>query len=221
MKPDERSEIVILGASYFAREVYSVVQDCIDNGALWNFKGFLDDRPNILDDFPHSGDMLGSVEHYIPEKNDLIIPALGNPLIREKYVLLAKSNGCQFGTVIHPSAQIGKNVKIGTGCVIMQNVVMTAGLTVGDFVNVGVQTILSHGNRIGSFSQFANLCSITGEVTIGRSVECGCGVTVIPHVTVGDYAQLCSGSVVLKDVKPYEKVIGNPARAIGYTQERQ
>ncbi len=214
-------DVVILGAAYFSREVYSMVQDCIADGVKWRFKGFLDDRPKILDDFPHSGEILGSVENYIPKENDLIIPALGNPLIREKYVTIVKGNGCKFGTLIHPSAQIGANVEIGTGCVVMQNVVMTAGLVVGDFVNVGVQTILSHGNRIGPFSQFANLCSITGEVRIGRSVECGCGVTVIPHVTVGDYAQLCSGSVVLKDVKPYEKVIGNPARPIGYTQAKR
>lgn len=221
MKSNTQKDIVILGASYFAREVYSVVLDCIQGGEPLNFKGFLDDRLNILNDFPHGGEMLGAVESYIPKENDLIIPALGNPLVREKYVMIAKENGCRFGTLIHPSAQIGANVTIGTGCVVMQNVVMTAGLVVGDFVNVGVQTILSHGNRIGEFSQFANLCSITGEVTIGRSVECGCGVTVVPHVTVGDYAQLCSGSVVLKNVKPYEKVIGNPARAIGYTQERK
>ena len=212
-------DIVILGAAYFGREVYSMVQDCIADGARWRFKGFVDDRRNILDDFQHEGEMLGGVDQYEPAESDLIIPALGNPLVRKKYVDVLQSKGANFGTLIHPLAYVGTNVEIGNGCVVTQHAILTAGLKVGNFVNVGVLTTLSHGNLVGDFSQFAGYCCIAGEVRIGEFVECGCKVSVVPHLTIGDHAQLCTGSIVLRNVKPYEKVLGNPARVIGRTDE--
>ena len=213
-------DVIILGAAYFAREVYSMVQDCIADGAEWRFKGFIDDRKNLLDDFPHEGEMLGGVENYKSSLSDIVIPALGNPSVRKKYVEALLCKGAKFETLVHPSAYIGRNVVIGQGCVVMQRTVLTAGLKVDDFVNIGVGTTLSHGNYIGEFSQFATNCSIAGEVKIGKFVECGSSVTVIPHISVGDYALLCAGAVIFKDVKSFEKVIGNPGRAIGRTDQR-
>lgn len=212
-------DVVILGAAFFAREVYSMVRDCIEDGAEWNFKGFIDDRPNLLDDFPHEGEMLGGVDAYRPSTGDIVIPALGNPAIRRRYVGLLQAKGVRFGTLIHPSACVGSNVEIGVGCVITQGAILSAGLRLGLFVNVGALTILSHGNVVGDYSQFAGHCAVAGEVTIGASVECGCSVSIVPRITVGDHAQLCAGSVVLRDVRPYEKVLGNPARVIGRTDE--
>lgn len=214
-----KTDIVILGGAYLAREIYSMVLDCIDDGAPWTFKGFLDDRLHILDDFPHEGEMLGPVETYSPGPNDRLIVALGNPGTRERYVGLAKANGCRFGTLIHPSVLVGRNVHIGDGCVVTQRVTLTADMRIGNFVNIGCATTLSHGNEIGDFSQFAGNCAITGEVHIGRSVECGCSVSVVPHIRIGNYAQLCTGSVILRDVRDYERVLGNPARVIGMTNE--
>ena len=213
-------DVVILGAAYFAREVYSIVQDCIADGAKWHFKGFIDDRKSLLDDFPHDGEMLGGVEKYMPCPSDVVFPALGNPSIRKEYVDVLLNKGANFETLVHPSAYIGRNVAIGRGCIVMQRTVLTAGLKVDDFVNIGVGTTLSHGNHIGEFSQFATNCSIAGEVKIGKFVECGSAVTVIPHISVGDHALLCAGTVIFKDVKSFEKVIGNPGRAIGRTDQR-
>ena len=213
-------DVVILGAAYFAREVYSMVQDCIADGAKWRFKGFIDDRTNILDDFPHEGEMLGGVDSYVPCPNDIVIPALGNPEVRSRYVGALLEKGSSFGTLVHPTAYVGRVVDIGTGSVITQRVILTADVRIGSFVNVGVLTTLSHGNTVGDFSQFAGYCCVTGEVQIGKFVECGCSVSIVPHMTIGDHSQLCTGSVVLRNVKPYEKVLGNPARVIGRTDEQ-
>ena len=212
-------DVVILGAAYFGREVYSMVQDCIADGAKWRFKGFVDDRKNILDDFPHVGEMLGGVDVYEPGTDDVVIPALGNPSVRKKYVDVLLAKGAKFGTLVHPTAYVGVNVKIGDGCVVTQRAILTADIKIGNFVNVGVVTTLSHGNVVGDYSQFAGYCCVAGEVTIGEFVECGCAVSIVPRLTIGDHSQLCTGSVVLRNVKSYEKVLGNPARAIGRTDE--
>ena len=39
--------------------------------------------------------------------------------------------------------------------------------------------------------------------------------SIIPQITVGDWAYVGAGSVVLRDVAPETKVFGNPAKVIG------
>ena len=53
-----------------------------------------------------------------------------------------------------------------------------------------------------------------GNVVIGNDVWIGNGATIMSGVTVGDGAVIGAMAVVAKDVKPYEIVIGNPARPI-------
>lgn len=207
-----KRNIIILGAAYFAHEVYSMVMDAIAAGKDWQFKGFLDNRTNLLDDFPHTGAMLGAVESYTPEPNDYIIPALGDSAIREKYVTILKEKGVKFETLIHPTAYIGAGCEIGEGCVICHFAILTADVHLGNFVNIGSRTTLSHGNYLGDFTTFAGHCCVAGEVKIGRAAFVGCNVTIVPHITVGDNAYLCAGSVVIRCVKENTRVIGNPAK---------
>lgn len=207
-----KKKIIVLGAAYFAREVYSMVLDCIANGSEWEFKGFLDNRINLLDDFPHEGVMLGSVDDYVPSDDEWIIPALGDSGIREAYVRKLEEKGARFETLIHPTAYVGLGCTMGKGCVITQFSVLTADVHLGDFVNVGVRTTLSHGNYLADFVTFAGHCCVAGEVKIGRSSFVGCNVTIVPHMTIGENAYLCAGSVVIRRVLDNTRVIGNPAK---------
>ena len=51
-------------------------------------------------------------------------------------------------------------------------------------------------------------------VTIGNDVWIGGRVIILPGVTIGDGAIVGAGSVVTKNVSPYDIVAGNPARVI-------
>jgi len=43
----------------------------------------------------------------------------------------------------------------------------------------------------------------------------GCHVVILPGVTIGDHAVIGAGAVVNKDVPPWEKWGGVPAKKIG------
>jgi acetyltransferase-like isoleucine patch superfamily enzyme len=47
----------------------------------------------------------------------------------------------------------------------------------------------------------------------------GANATILPNLKIGSYAMVGAGAVVTKDVKPYQLVVGNPARLIGYITE--
>jgi acetyltransferase-like isoleucine patch superfamily enzyme len=52
------------------------------------------------------------------------------------------------------------------------------------------------------------------NVKIGRNVWCGCHVTILPGVTIGDHAIIGAGAVVTKSVPKGETWGGVPARRI-------
>ncbi|MCZ0717300.1 CatB-related O-acetyltransferase [Aerococcus kribbianus] len=50
------------------------------------------------------------------------------------------------------------------------------------------------------------------RVKIANDVWIGCQVVIMPGVTIGNGAIVGAGSIVTHDVKPYEVVVGNPAK---------
>jgi len=55
-----------------------------------------------------------------------------------------------------------------------------------------------------------------GDMTIGNDVWIGMGAMILPGVSIGDGAVIAAGSVVVKNVLPYEVVGGNPAKSIKF-----
>ena len=210
-----KKNIIIVSAGSYSREVYSFVVDCIDAGASWRVKGFLDDRPNILDDFPCPVNILDSVENYIIEPNDLFICAIGEPSSKKKYVEYLKSKGASFANLVHPTAVVGKNVSLGEGVVLTPYSILTASLSIGNFVSIGTMTVCSHHNQIGDWCHLSGHCSLAGGVKVGEGVFVGCSATFVPGVNIGQWAYIGAGSVVLKRVREHTKVFGNPAVPIG------
>jgi len=51
-------------------------------------------------------------------------------------------------------------------------------------------------------------------ITIKKHAFVGSNATILPGVTINEFAIVGAGSVVTKDVSPYTVVIGNPARPI-------
>ena len=53
-----------------------------------------------------------------------------------------------------------------------------------------------------------------GPVIIGKHVHIGEGVSIMPGVTIGDYALIGAGSVVTRDIPAYSIAVGSPAKVI-------
>src|SRR5699024_6393088 len=53
-------------------------------------------------------------------------------------------------------------------------------------------------------------------VTIGEGASIGASATCVAPVTIGSWALVGSGSVVIKDVPDFAIVVGSPARRVGW-----
>lgn len=127
--------------------------------------------------------------------------------------------------VIFPGAQIGKdcnicahvlienNVRIGDRVTIKSGVQLWDGAVIEDDVFIGPNATFSNDLFPRSRKRPERFLS----TTIKRGASIGANATLLPGITVGEYAMVGAGSVVTRTVPPNAIVTGNPARIRGYT----
>ena len=207
--------LIIISAGEFGRETFTWASQVIAAGAPWRIKGFLDDRPDVLNGYDYGVKILGDVENYSITENDVFVGAIGDPREKVKYYSPIADRGGLFVNVIHPLANIGKNVRLGAGIVIAPFCSLTCDVQVGDHVTVGAFSNAGHDTKIGDWSQISSHCGINGGVSIEKGVFLGSHSCLVPKMHIGAGAYVGAGSVVLKRVSGDVKVFGNPAIPVG------
>ena len=129
---------------------------------------------------------------------------LSHRLYRCKFFTLARivSQFARFltGIEIHPGATIGHCLFIDHG----MGVVIRETAEVGDYV------VLYQGVTLGGTGKEKG----KRHPTLGDHVLVATGAKVLGSLTVGDYAKVGAGSIVLRSVPPNSTVVGIPARVI-------
>lgn len=122
------------------------------------------------------------------------------------------------GAVIYYGAEIRNPARliIGKGTSIGDNVVLDArnGIVIGANVNFSSRVSIwteQHDHR----DPYFRCTQKKRSVVIGDRAWIGSNVTILPNVQIGEGAVCCAGSVVTKDVAPFDIVAGIPAKKIG------
>ena len=208
-------KLLIIGARGFGREVYDLALDCIEGGADFEIKGFLDDKKDALDGLSGYPPIVSSVEDYVPEEDDIFICGLGTPEWRKNYTEKILDKGGRFTTLISPYAIIRRTARIGVGCIITASSNISMDAHVADHCAV-LSSAVGHDVRIGKYSVLSGRVSLNGFVEVGDMAYIACGAIVAPHKKIGEGAMVGTGSVVISNVKSHIKVFGNPARKIEF-----
>jgi UDP-3-O-[3-hydroxymyristoyl] glucosamine N-acyltransferase len=102
---------------------------------------------------------------------------------------------------------IEDRVVIGAGCCIARG---TLGDTIiGEGTKLDNLVHVAHNVRIGKHTLIVANAMIAGSSVIGDRVWIGPGAQISDHVNVGDDASVTLGAVVVRDVRPGQKVSGN------------
>jgi UDP-2-acetamido-3-amino-2,3-dideoxy-glucuronate N-acetyltransferase len=108
---------------------------------------------------------------------------------------------------------IGPHVHIGNGVKIQNNVSVYEGVTLEDDVFCGPSMVFT--NVVNPRSEIRRMDELRPTL-VQRGATLGANCTIVCGVTIGQYAFIGAGAVVLKDVPDFALVVGNPGRIIGW-----
>jgi len=117
-----------------------------------------------------------------------------------------------FATLLHPSAQVGKEVKIGEGSALMAGAVVNSASTLGRHVIVNTNSSIDHDCTLCDYASVAPNVGLSGNVRIGRGSAIGIGTNIIQKVSIGDYTVVGAGSTVLENIECGTLAYGSPAK---------
>ena len=119
---------------------------------------------------------------------------------------------CNIGqnVVISPDVHLGNNVKV------QNNVSIYTGVNCEDDVFLGPSMVFT--NVINPRSA-VNRKSEYMRTTVRKGASIGANATIVCGNDIGEFAFIGAGAVVVKEIKPYALVVGNPSKQIGWISE--
>jgi len=129
--------------------------------------------------------------------------------VRDKIVEIIPN--ADFATVIHPSAQIGKDVQIGNGTAIMAGAIINSSSAIGDFVIINTKSSIDHDGKMLNFSSLAPNATLGGNVSIGEFSAISIGATIKHGISVGRHSIIGAGSLLIKNCGDHSIMLGVPA----------
>ena len=132
-------------------------------------------------------------------------------------------------TRIWNHAQVREGACIGKNCILSKNVYVDTGVCIGNNVKIQNNVNVYNGVIIEDdvflgpamtftndlFPRATNLNWTITKTIVKRGASIGANATIVCGITIGEYAMVGAGAVVIKDVPAYALVVGNPARIIG------
>jgi sugar O-acyltransferase (sialic acid O-acetyltransferase NeuD family) len=197
--------ICLYGASGHAKVIIEILEQ---QGTT--IVGLIDSNPNIksLLEYPVYQNLNSSEI----ECRQLII-SIGDNFIRKAKALEMDAD---FGTAIHPSANISLRSNVGEGAVIMAGVAVNSCVSVGKHVILNTNCSIDHDCEIGDYVHISPNAALAGNVKVGEGSHIGIGVAIKQGINIGKWATIGAGSVIVKDVPDFAVMVGNPGKIIRY-----
>ena len=93
------------------------------------------------------------------------------------------------------------------------NISIYTGVICGDYVFLGPSMVFT--NVINPRAAIIRKTEYK-QTMIGDHVSIGANATIVCGITIGKFAFVGAGAVVLKDIPEYALVVGNPSKQIGW-----
>lgn len=217
--------LIIIGARGFGREVLGTARKSREVlSGEWTIKGFLDDKADALAGLDNALDtststpiyppILGPVESYQPEQDDIFFCALGDAHYRRKYAQIILDKGGTFVSLISSRAIIYPTAKIGVGCFIGSMTTVSDHAEIGPFTMIHSFCTFGHDVKIGAYNSVEAYCFFGGYSSTGEETTMHVRSAIIRHKHIGSRVSVGFGSVVMRNFGDDVHLFGNPAKRL-------
>lgn len=196
----------IIGKGAFVREVCWILKK---TNELSELKGILQDDP---EEEEINGIEVFEASNYYDKEISAVV-AIGEPKMREH--IAARFKKAVWKNIIDPSAQIGWNVELGSGCIICANCVLTCDIQISNHVQLNLATTVGHDTRIADFVTTAPGVHVNGKNTISSHVYFGSNSVTKEKINIASGVTIGMGAVVTRSIEEKDGVyVGNPAKKL-------
>jgi acetyltransferase-like isoleucine patch superfamily enzyme len=125
--------------------------------------------------------------------------------------------------IVGRGAYIGTGVVMGDNCKVQNYALVYEPARLGDGVFIGPAVVLTNDTYPRAINADGSLKSAHDWEPVGVTIEKGAAIgaraTCVAPVTIGAWATVAAGAVVVKDVPAHALVAGVPAKRIGWVGE--
>lgn len=209
-------DLIIIGVGGVGREAALIAEEINEQSQEWNILGFVDDNESVQNTYINGYPVLGKSQYLQNYKEEVyVFCGISNYKVKKKIISKLKENkNIKFATLIHPSVKLNKHIKIGEGCIIYQNVIMTVNIEIGDHVIISPKCGIGHDSKIHDYVTLLWNVNVSGNVDIKEGATMGSGSTVIQGLTIGKGSFVGAGACVIRDVEDNKTAVGVPTRYV-------
>lgn len=229
----ERLEIELIGSA-----TIDITSDKIDEGHLEELRKFADDgylEISKLHFFPLFGTTHLVGKFLTPESLELSKRLqlryqeqrrnIGEDTLIEAYCQIDPTASVGHHCRIHRNVFIDQHVRIGNYVKIQNNNSIYEGVTLEDGVFVGTNVCFTNDRYPRAIKEDGSVVRSGDwqleETLVKHGASIGAGAVILCGITIGEWAMVGAGSVVVEDVPACAIMAGNPARVIRYLQKNE
>ena len=203
--------LIIIGAGGMGRTLFSNALESVGFGNKFVVKGFIDDNKNALNDYPNYPPIIDTIKDYAPQSDDVFVSSIGGASRRLCMEEIIRRGG-EFMELIHKTARIYTNAKLGKGNFIGAYTVIGNDAIIGDYNMIQSYTVIGHDAIIGSWNRIDTHVTCVGGIVVEDEVNIHTSAVISHNVRVESGAHVGALSFVIKKVKAGTSVMGNPAK---------
>lgn len=205
--------LIIIGAGGMGRTIYSNALESIGYGSDFVIKGFIDDNPDALLGFENYPPLIGSISGFQPIENDVFVSSIGGEVRRPCMESIIERGG-EFIELIHQTARIYTNVRLGKGNFVGAYSVIGNDSVVGDYNMIQSYSVIGHDSKIGNWNRIDTHVTCVGGTVIEDDVTIHTSAVINHNVRIANGAHVGACSFVIRNVKEKTTVFGIPAKKI-------
>jgi acetyltransferase EpsM len=202
--------LLILGTGTFAVEIAEVAEEI--PGVI--VAGFVENMNRSRCGEPLDGRPVHWIQDLGPMvRTHRVVCGLGTTH-RSRFTEQAQALGCEFATLVHPTARVAASSSLGRGTIINVGVIVASHTHLGVHVSVNRGATIGHHTRIEDFVTMGPGVNLAGNCRIGAASYIGIGATIIDNLTIGSHSVVAAGAVVTENVPDRVLVMGVPAKVV-------
>jgi sugar O-acyltransferase (sialic acid O-acetyltransferase NeuD family) len=205
--------LIIVAAGGMGRTIYGIAMESVGYGKEFVIKGFIDDNLKALEGYRNYPPIISRISDYKPQADDVFVSSVGGANRRECIESLL-NRGAVFINIIHESARIRMNVKMGTGNIVCPFVSVGADSVLGNYNMIQSYTTIGHDVVIGDYNRIDTHVTCVGGIRIENGADIYTSAVLNHKVVVEDGAHVAACSFVIRKVKAGTTVYGNPAKKL-------